>query len=473
MNKLQTSFVKALLFAVALHFVSALVLFTLGSFEVDDFTDVLPITILLFFIPPFLSFLFFDAKKKKFSDFLKPALISFVLLNIIVFIFFRLIKKEAAFSLFEITSIFNGMIAFFISLFFSGIQLINFKGKSIRIFDFNQVKYSLKKIILISLVGTIIYSTIILLSSSYEVSILQIWYKFFPIGFLLSLLTVHVFNYFYAKYKQSKRVYYIVVYYVVAIFVIIFWVIVSDNNFRIIKSDGIGAALDRIFLIPTIIVFTPYFLCTIILTHLYFLSLVNKQEKQFLQQESLESQLNYQQLKNQISPHFLFNNINVLTSLIEENPKKAVGFSESLSNIYRYFLEQEKEDIIVLNKEIDFAKDYLKLYQTRFETGLSYAININNVAKNKYVVSTTLQQVLENVIKHNEISKENVVAITIETENDYLVISNNINPKISEVKSGGNGLENIKKRYAYFSDAKVEIIQNEINFTIKLPLLDV
>ena len=473
MNKLQTSFVKAILFAVVLHLVSTLILVILGYFEVEDFTDVLPITISLFFIPPFLSFLFFDAKKKKFSDFLKPALISFVLLNIIVFIFFRLIKKEAVFSLFEITSIMNGVVAFFISLLFSGIQLINFKGKSIKIIDFNQVKYSLKKIILISLVGTIIYSTIILLSSSYEVSILQIWYKFFPIGFLLSLLTVHVFNYFYAKYKQSKRVYYIVVYYVVAIFVIIFWVIVSDNNFRIVKSNDIGATLDRIFLIPTIIVFTPYFLCTIILTHLYFLSLVNKQEKLYLQQESLESQLNYQQLKNQISPHFLFNNINVLTSLIEENPKKAVGFSESLSNIYRYFLEQEKEDIIILNKEIDFAKDYLELYQTRFETGLSYAININNVAKNKYVVSTTLQQVLENVIKHNEISKENAVAITIETENDYLVISNNINPKISEVKSGGNGLENIKKRYAYFSDAKVEIIQNEINFTIKLPLLDV
>ncbi|MDG1040639.1 MAG: histidine kinase [Polaribacter sp.] len=473
MNKLQTSFVKALLFAVALHLVLILVLFLLGNFEVEDFTDVLPITTLLFFIAPFLSFQFFDAKKKKISDFLKPAFLSFVLLHIIVFIFFRLIKNEATFSLFETTSIFNGIVAFFVSMFFSGIQLINFKGKSIKSIDFNQIKYSLKKIIMISLVGTIMYSAIILLSSSYEISILQIWYKFFPIGFLLSLLTVHVFNYIYAKYKQSRRIFYIITYYVVAIFVIIFWLIVSDNNFRIVKSNGIGAALDRIFLIPTILVYTPFFLCTIILTHLYFLSLVNKQEKKFLEQESLESQLNYQQLKNQLSPHFLFNNINVLTSLIEENPKKAVSFSESLSTIYRYFLEQEKEDIIVLNKEIDFAKDYLKLFQTRFETGLSYSINIKNVDEDKYVVSTTLQQVLENVIKHNEISNENTVAITIETENDYLVVTNNITPKISEVKSGGKGLENIKKRYAYFSDVKVEIIQNELNFTIKLPLLDV
>ncbi len=471
MNKLQTSFVKALLFALALHLVSIIVLFLLGQFDFEDFIYALPVSILLFFIPPFLSFQFFDVKNKKISDFLRPALISFVLLNIIVFIFFRLIKKEASFSLFEITSVFNGIVAFFISLFFSGIQLINFKGKSIKSIDFNQVKYSLKKIIMIPLIGTIIYSVIILITSSFSADVLRIWYKFFPIGFLLSLLTMHFFNYIYAKYKQSRRIYYILSYYVICISVIIFWIVVSDNNFRIVK-ESIGAAFDRAFLIPSIIVYSPYFLCAIILTHLYFLSLVNKQEKQFLQQQSLESQLNYQQLKNQLSPHFLFNNINVLTSLIEENPKKAIDFSERLSNIYRYFLEQEKQDVVSLKDEISFAKDYLELLQGRFEKGLFFEIEVSKEAEEKLIVSTTLQQVLENVVKHNEISDEHSVKISISIKGDYLQICNTINKKLTEVRSHQKGIENIQKRYAYFSDQKVMIISDEKTYCIQLPLLN-
>ena len=472
MNKLQTSFVKALLFTIALHLVSVITLLLLNQFEYEDFIYVLPITASLFIIPSFLSFQFFDIKKKNISNYLKPAFISFFIINIIVYVFFRWIKKEETFLILEIVSIMNGFIAFFISLFFTVLQLINAKGVLIKNIDYTNIKYSLKKIVLIPLFGSIVYSVLWLIGSSFEADLLPIWYKYFPIGFFLSLIAFHFFNYCYSKYQKSKKIFIIIGFYVVTILIIVFIIIVSDNNFRIFRND-LGGALDRAFLLATIILNVPFIVYVLVLTHLYFLSLVNKQEKQFLQQESLESQLNYQQLKNQLSPHFLFNNINVLTSLIEENPKKAVGFSESLSNIYRYFLEQEKEDIITLNKEIDFAKDYLKLFQTRFETGLSYSINIKNVDENKYVVSTTLQQVLENVIKHNEISKENAIAITITTENDYLVVSNNVNSKISEVKSGGKGLDNIKKRYTYFSDAKVVIIQNELNFTIKLPLLDV
>lgn len=472
MNKLQTSFVKALLFAVALHLVSVITLLLLNQFEYEDFIYVLPITTSLFIIPTFLSYQFFDIKKKNISNYLKPAFISFFIINIIVYGFFRLIKKEETFSILEIVSIMNGFVAFFISLFFTVLQLINTKEVLIKNIDYTSIQYSLKKIVLIPLFGSIVYSVLWLIGSSFEADLLPIWYKYFPIGFFLSLIAFHFFNYCYSKYQKSKRIFIIIGFYVVTILIIVFIIIVSDNNFRIFKND-LGGALDRAFLLATIILNVPFIVYVLVLTHLYFLSLVNKQEKLFLQQQSLESQLNYQQLKNQLSPHFLFNNMNVLTSLIEENPKKAIDFSESLSTIYRYFLEQEKEDIIELKKEIEFSKNYLLLFQTRFESGLTYTINVNELDEDKYVVSTTLQQVLENVIKHNEISNENTVAITIATENDYLVVSNNVNPKISEVKSGGKGLENIKKRYAYFSDAKVKIIQNKINFTIKLPLLDV
>ena len=96
----------------------------------------------------------------------------------------------------------------------------------------------------------------------------------------------------------------------------------------------------------------------------------------FLKQQSLENQLNYQQLKNQLSPHFLFNNINVLSSFIEENPQKAVSYANNLADIYHYFLEQEKQDVIKLVEEIKFAEKYLKLLKDRFENGLEY-LNAN------------------------------------------------------------------------------------------------
>ena len=156
MNKLQTSFVKALLFTVASHLVSVITLLLLNQFEYEDFIYVLPITTSLFIIPTFLSYQFFDIKKKRILNYLKPAFISFFIINIIVYVFFRLIKKEETFSIFEIVSIMNGFIAFFISLFFTVIQLIKAKGVLIKNIDYTTVKYSLKKIVLIPLFGSIV-----------------------------------------------------------------------------------------------------------------------------------------------------------------------------------------------------------------------------------------------------------------------------------------------------------------------------
>jgi len=265
--------------------------------------------------------------------------------------------------------------------------------------------------------------------------------------------------------------FYIIGYYVISISILVFWIIISFNNFRIVK-DGLGAMLDRAFLIPSIVLYSPFFIYTLILTHLHFLNIINNREKQKLTQQSLESQLNYQQLKNQLSPHFLFNNINVLTSLIEENQKKAVDFSEKLSNIYRYFLEQEKQEVVSLNNELSFAKDYLELLQGRFERGLFFEIEVSKEAKEKLIVSTSLQQVLENVVKHNEISDEYQVRISICIKDNYLQICNNKNKKLSETAGHQKGIENIQKRYAYFSDQKIVITSEEKTYCIQLPLLN-
>ncbi|WP_405566461.1 sensor histidine kinase [Polaribacter sp. Asnod6-C07] len=257
----------------------------------------------------------------------------------------------------------------------------------------------------------------------------------------------------------------------VSISILVFWIIISVNNFRIVKS-GFNITFDGVFLISSILLYAPFFIYVLIVTHLYFIQLLNKQEKTFLTQQSLESQLNYQQLKNQISPHFLFNNINVLTSLIEENPKKAVLFSENLSHIYRYFLEQEKQDVVLVKNEIEFAKSYLELLKDRFESGLNFIISVDEKSKEKYIVSTILQQVLENVVKHNEISSNTIVSVKISSEENYLVIKNNKNLKQNTTSESKKGIENIKQRIAFFTDKKVIIEDTATHYIIKLPTLE-
>jgi LytS/YehU family sensor histidine kinase len=222
----------------------------------------------------------------------------------------------------------------------------------------------------------------------------------------------------------------------------------------------------------SIVLFTPFYLYIIALTHLYFLKLLSRAENEQLKQQTLESQLNYQQLKNQISPHFLFNNINVLTSLIEENSTKAVRFSENLSDIYRYFLEQEKQDVVLVKDEIKFAKSYLELLKNRFEIGLNFTISIDEKVGEKHIVSTILQQVLENVVKHNTINDINIVDVIITSEENYLIIENNKNLKLKTISESKKGIENIQKRIAFFTDEKVIIEDSETRFMIKLPILE-
>lgn len=258
---------------------------------------------------------------------------------------------------------------------------------------------------------------------------------------------------------QKNRLLYIVAFYFLVIFI-------NSFPFKQLawREMDLGAYSSLWFNLA----FGMLMLMYVISTHLLYLREIKIES---LKQQSLESQLNYQQLKNQLSPHFLFNNINVLTGLIEENPQKAVAFSSKLANIYRYFLEQEKQDVIVLKDELNFAKDYIELLQNRFENELEFSINTSEESNTKYIVATSLQQILENVIKHNEVSKEHKITISITDKDGYLVVSNNRNPKIADVKSNQNGLKNIKKRYAYFSDKKVEITQDEHQFSIQLPLL--
>ncbi len=179
----------------------------------------------------------------------------------------------------------------------------------------------------------------------------------------------------------------------------------------------------------------------------------------------------FESLKNQIDPHFLFNSLNVLSSLIEENPDNAQKFTASLSKIYRYVLEQKDKELVSLEEELTFAKTYMNLLKMRFENSISYDVVSNVEIQEAKVVPLSLQLLLENTIKHNIVSENKPLSIKIYIEKNYLVVENNLQKKEVLSDRRGVGLQNIVNRYALISERKVLVEQTNEFFKVKIPIL--
>ena len=179
----------------------------------------------------------------------------------------------------------------------------------------------------------------------------------------------------------------------------------------------------------------------------------------------------FESLKNQIDPHFLFNSLNVLSSLIEENPDNAQRFTTSLSKIYRYVLEQKDKELVSIEEELAFAKTYMNLLKMRFEDSLDFEIKVINPDSEAKVIPLSLQLLLENAVKHNVVSSTKPLQIRIFIENGTLVVENDYQKKDVLQNGQGVGLQNIIDRYAIISERKVVIEKNKQTFTVRLPIL--
>jgi len=179
----------------------------------------------------------------------------------------------------------------------------------------------------------------------------------------------------------------------------------------------------------------------------------------------------FESLKNQIDPHFLFNSLNVLSSLIEENPDNAQRFTTSLSKVYRYVLEQKDKELVSVAEELSFAKTYMNLLKMRFENSLFYEIPNEVTIPDAKVVPLSLQLLLENTVKHNVVSEQKPLYIRIFVDGDYLAIENDYQKKEVLQDRQGVGLQNIINRYAIITNRKVAIAQNDKTFTVRIPIL--
>ncbi|MGG5506382.1 MULTISPECIES: 2TM domain-containing protein [unclassified Myroides] len=179
----------------------------------------------------------------------------------------------------------------------------------------------------------------------------------------------------------------------------------------------------------------------------------------------------FESLKNQLDPHFLFNSLNVLNALIEENPEKAQEFTSGLSKTYRYILDQKNKELVPLEEELDFAQTYIELLQMRFEDSLTFEIDQEIKQEGAKVVPLSLQLLLENVIKHNKATSNKPLHILIKQENGYLVVANNLNLRQINEDRKGIGLTNIADRYALLTSKPIKIDQTETEFTVRIPIL--
>ncbi|MGY0392806.1 2TM domain-containing protein [Bizionia sp. KMM 8389] len=176
-------------------------------------------------------------------------------------------------------------------------------------------------------------------------------------------------------------------------------------------------------------------------------------------------------LKNQLDPHFLFNSLNVLSSLIEENPDNAQKFTTSLSKIYRYVLEQKNKDLVSVDDELEFARTYMLLLKMRFEDSIVFEIPECASNPESKVVPLSLQLLLENAVKHNMVTTSRPLHIRIYESNGNLIIENNLQTKQVLKKSSGFGLANITQRYALLTKKQVIINQERSSFKVLIPIL--
>lgn len=188
-----------------------------------------------------------------------------------------------------------------------------------------------------------------------------------------------------------------------------------------------------------------------------------------MEQENIHSKIEI--LKSEVNPHFLFNSLNNLISLIEENQAVASNYVQELSNVYLYVLKSKEKELVELSEEIVFAKSYSFLLFKRFGNNLIFNLNIDEVYHKYYVPPLCMELLIENAVKHNVVTASKPLTLDIFVDNDYLVFKNNLQIKVNAEPSTKIGLQNIEKRYKYLSEKKIDIIKTKKDFIIKLPLI--
>ncbi|TXI81612.1 MAG: hypothetical protein E6Q39_00915 [Crocinitomicaceae bacterium] len=259
-------------------------------------------------------------------------------------------------------------------------------------------------------------------------------------------------------------------------------------NFRIKASasreEWAGSETILRISIDTVFYNTIWFrmlLATVLLSAAYFVYRYRSRQKENLLQLRSKAQLlekekalvMYESLKQQLNPHFLFNSLSSLSGLIEADQKMAGNFLQQMSKIYRYILKSRDSELVSLKEEIDFVQTYIHLQKTRFGEGLQVNINVPEEYLGKKIVPVTLQNLLENALKHNVVDTDTPLIISIQPADDgYLEIKNNLQRKKMIETSNKQGLASLRSLYKYLSKKPIIIEETVNSYSIRIPLIE-
>lgn len=192
-----------------------------------------------------------------------------------------------------------------------------------------------------------------------------------------------------------------------------------------------------------------------------------------LKEAELKSEMmahKYNALRSQINPHFLFNSFNVLSDLVYEDQEQAVRFIRQMSELFRYVLDSREKELVTLIEELEFMNSYAGLLKTRFGDKLELKINLPQ-GKDQLIVPMTLQLLIENAVKHNEVSVSKPLKVELRQIGNYLEVENVLQPKEILEESKNTGLKNIIQQFSFFTDHKVDVINNGLTFKVRIPLI--
>jgi two-component system, LytTR family, sensor kinase len=242
-------------------------------------------------------------------------------------------------------------------------------------------------------------------------------------------------------------------------------------GFSIIDFLGYESTLQKFKLAMLLALFV-----SIVTTTLMEGDFIFKKWKESLAEKEIFEQLNLQQefnhLKSQVNPHFLFNSFNTLSSLISEDPDQAEHFLNELSKVYRYLLRNNENELTTLQNELQFIRSYFRLLTYRYGSALQMKIEVDKKYEQYFLPSLSLQLLVENVVKHNIISKQCPLVIDIfTTAGNKLVVNNNLQLKVIKAPSNKVGLENIKTKYELLELKGFQVLSDDKNFTVVLPLM--
>jgi two-component system, LytTR family, sensor kinase len=221
----------------------------------------------------------------------------------------------------------------------------------------------------------------------------------------------------------------------------------------------------------TILLLTSLFIYKVVYALLYSYQHYAVAQIETLQSERKQLELQFEALKGQISPHYLFNSLNTISSLMFKDLPSAEQFIRRLAQTYQYILSTQNKRYVLLKEEVDFVQSYYYLLRIRFQQQLNVEINLPSGIMNTKIPPLTLQMLVENAVKHNPVTADKKLFIYITAQdNTYLKVINTKTGVIDSVSSFRVGLENIRRRYQYFTDKKIDV-KDEDKFTVSLPVI--